>query len=136
MALLAACLQFIPLIRVLLSPFYNRMDNPIPRLRIPSIIYQDTVYHHFDLIFQVLFISGHSGYLLILQVPTLGEGSRPYKPDPARPAPSGHLAVAQNPTQRPPLQLPAHMHPDSHKAHSSAAPQELSCPKENDMQLR
>lgn len=58
--LLAACLQFVPLVRVLFCPLKDRVDNPAPRLGIPPVIYQDAINHHFDLFFRMLIVFCHS----------------------------------------------------------------------------
>lgn len=58
--LLAAFLEFVPLVRVLLCPLKDRVDNPAPRLGIPPVVYQDAIYHHFDLFFRMLAVFCHS----------------------------------------------------------------------------
>lgn len=52
--LLAALLQFVPFLGVLLCPLKDRVDNPAPRLGIAPVVYQDAINHYFDLVFLML----------------------------------------------------------------------------------
>ncbi len=63
-ALLASFLQLFPLFGVLLRPFQDRVDDPIPGLGIPTVVDQDACNHHFDLLFRIQVILRHCVTLL------------------------------------------------------------------------